>query len=125
MVPDRLSVAPERDDVFGTKARQVLGQGRLGEAHSRLQVAHASFAAGQGAQHQKPGAQALADKVSRTWATFARTGNPNHSGIPKWNAFNPTDFTTMVFDRETKAVNDPYGDIRKEIARLRAEAGPR
>src|SRR5205807_7913029 len=26
----------------------------------------------------------LADTMSRTWITFAKTGNPNHEGLPHW-----------------------------------------
>jgi para-nitrobenzyl esterase len=36
--------------------------------------------------------------VSQAWINFARSGNPNHSGLPKWNKFDRTSKTTMVFD---------------------------
>ena len=35
-----------------------------------------------GEAHHKPGAQALADRVSATWATFARTGKPANAALP-------------------------------------------
>jgi para-nitrobenzyl esterase len=59
-----------------------------------------------------PEAMALADKVSDAWIAFARTGNPNTPKLPKWTPFNPADRPTMVFDNETKLVNDPIREQR-------------
>jgi para-nitrobenzyl esterase len=53
-----------------------------------------------------PEIQPLADKLSAAWVAFARTGNPNHPGIPNWPAFNPTQRGVMVIDNEWKVVND-------------------
>jgi len=63
---------------------------------------------------------ALAEKMSRAWVAFARTGNPNHRGLPMWPAFNPDQRATMIFNSECKVVNDPYGQERKEIATIQA-----
>ena len=43
-------------------------------------------------------AHALAARVSQAWIHFARSGNPNHAGIPQWNRFDDSTRTTMVFD---------------------------
>ena len=43
-------------------------------------------------------AQALADKMSQSWINFARLGDPNHKGLPKWPAYNSTNTATMHFD---------------------------
>jgi para-nitrobenzyl esterase len=53
-----------------------------------------------------PEIQPLADKLSAAWVAFARTGNPNHQGIPSWPAFNPTQRAVMVVDNEWKVVHD-------------------
>ena len=65
-----------------------------------------------GEAHHKPAAQALADRVSRTWATFARTGNPANETIPAWQAYTLDRRTTMIFDDVCKVVDDPDGEVR-------------
>lgn len=43
-------------------------------------------------------AHILADKVSQAWINFAKSGNPNHTGLPEWPAYNATNTATMHFD---------------------------
>jgi para-nitrobenzyl esterase len=43
-------------------------------------------------------ARSLAAKVSGALIQFARTGSPNHSGLPHWPAFSVDKTPTMVFD---------------------------
>jgi len=45
-------------------------------------------------------AYALAAKVSDAWTNFARTGNPNHKGLPLWPGFDSTNRATMHFDNK-------------------------
>jgi para-nitrobenzyl esterase len=59
-----------------------------------------------GERHRKPGAQALADMVSKTWATFARTGKAG------WAPYTADKRTTMVFNDQSKTVDDPDKDVR-------------
>jgi para-nitrobenzyl esterase len=47
-----------------------------------------------------PAARALAAKMSEAWIQFARNGDPNHPGIPRWKPFDPATNGTMVFDDE-------------------------
>jgi para-nitrobenzyl esterase len=54
-----------------------------------------------------PEVEPLIKIMSDTWVTFARNGNPNHSGLPNWPAFNERDRPTMVFNTECKVVSDP------------------
>jgi para-nitrobenzyl esterase len=61
---------------------------------------------------------ALENKMSAAWAAFARTGNPNHKGLPNWPKFNATQRATMIFNNECKVVNDPNGEERKALAAL-------
>ncbi len=57
--------------------------------------------------------QALADAMSEAWLAFAKTGNPNHSGLPDWPEYDPSVRATMVFDDISQIVNDPRGHHRE------------
>ncbi len=59
-----------------------------------------------GERHHKPGDQAVADTVSKTWTTFARTGKAD------WAPYTLDRRTTMIFNDESKAVDDPDKDVR-------------
>ncbi len=61
---------------------------------------------------------ALASKVSGAWVAFARTGNPNHPGLPNWPAFDNTRRATMILNDECKAVDDPYGEEQRMLHSL-------
>ncbi len=65
--------------------------------------------------------QALADKVSAAWVSFARTGNPNNAKIPKWTAFDTRNRATMIIDDQFKPVNDPLRETRLAIIELRGK----
>ena len=61
-----------------------------------------------------PDAQAVAKKMSTAWANFARTGNPNQSGLA-WAPSDPVHCQTMIFDSKCRMADDPDGDVRKII----------
>lgn len=65
-----------------------------------------------GEVHRKPRDQALADRVSRTWASFARNGDPGNEAIPAWPAYAAGQRATMLFDDECRVVDDPDGEVR-------------
>jgi para-nitrobenzyl esterase len=57
---------------------------------------------------------ALSDTMSLAWTTFARTGNPNHKGVPNWPAFDDQKKAMMIFNTpESKAMSDPYREQRE------------
>ncbi|MGI1678823.1 MAG: carboxylesterase/lipase family protein [Cellvibrionaceae bacterium] len=58
-------------------------------------------------------AQRIADLMSEAWLAFAKTGNPNHEGLPAWPEYNAEDHPVMVFDVEPAVVNDPHGKQRR------------
>lgn len=65
--------------------------------------------------------QALADKVSLTWTTFAKSGNPSNKLIPTWKPYNTKERPTMVLDDQPRLVNDPLHGSRVIIAEMRAK----
>jgi para-nitrobenzyl esterase len=60
-----------------------------------------------------PGRFALGDKMSRAWLAFARTGNPNHDGLPQWPAYSASQRPTMIFADQCRIENDPFSAGRK------------
>jgi para-nitrobenzyl esterase len=62
---------------------------------------------------------ALQDKMSLAWTNFARTGNPNHKGLPNWPAFDTAKRATMILNNDCKVVNDPNGEERRLAMSLR------
>jgi para-nitrobenzyl esterase len=59
-----------------------------------------------------PECYTLAEKMSAAWIAFARSGDPNHSGLPQWPAYSLPERATMIFDQECRVVNDPGGEER-------------
>lgn len=58
----------------------------------------------------------LQDRMSAAWAAFARTGNPNHEGLPEWPAYDAGAKPTMVFNNECEVRNDPNKEEREALA---------
>jgi para-nitrobenzyl esterase len=56
----------------------------------------------------RPDKHELAAQVSAAWAAFARNGDPNHPGIPKWEPYTVDNRATMLFDVPCKLEVDPY-----------------
>jgi para-nitrobenzyl esterase len=54
----------------------------------------------------------LADRMSRAWATAARTGSPEHDDLP-WPAYDTDRKATCVLDHETSIADDPDGELRR------------
>jgi para-nitrobenzyl esterase len=52
------------------------------------------------------------------WVNFARTGDPNGSGLARWPAYSLATRDTMLIDRECRAVSDPYSEGRKQSERF-------
>ena len=50
----------------------------------------------------------LAAAMQMAWGNFARTGNPNHRGLPHWPVFDAGQRATMIFDADCQVVDDPH-----------------
>src|SRR5450756_3188279 len=51
--------------------------------------------------------QKLADIMQDTWIAFAKTGDPNHKGMPYWPAYNTQTRATMILNVNPSVENDP------------------
>jgi para-nitrobenzyl esterase len=49
----------------------------------------------------------LSKQVSTAWVSFARTGNPNHKGLPHWPKYTSEHRATMQFDKLCEVRNGP------------------
>ena len=57
-------------------------------------------------------ALALGERMHRTWAHFARHGDPTNDGIPAWTPYEPPERATMIFDTHCAVVDDPQRERR-------------
>ena len=64
----------------------------------------------------------LATRMSNAWVAFARTGDPNHSGLPKWAPYDNTRRATMIFNTQCKLVDDPHGAEQRLLWSLQTRA---
>jgi para-nitrobenzyl esterase len=85
---------------------------------SPLKAAHGSeiafvFSNATASPTARPGAKAVEDAMSEAWIAFARTGNPNHAGLPTWPTYDAQNRATMVFETQSRIVNDPRAPERK------------
>ncbi|MEO8480782.1 MAG: carboxylesterase/lipase family protein [Acidobacteriota bacterium] len=60
-------------------------------------------------------ARTLATQMSRALVAFARTGDPNHDGLPKWPPFTESDRAMMIFDATAEVKIDPDKDARQTL----------
>ena len=57
-------------------------------------------------------ARKLESQMSEAWIAFARTGDPNHPGLPHWPVYDDELRAAMVFDVEPSVSHDPKQAIR-------------
>ena len=72
----------------------------------------------------------LAATMSDTWIAFARTGDPNHDGLPEWPSYNADERATMLFNVPSKVEHDPGREERLAwegipVDRMRGFMAPR
>lgn len=65
-----------------------------------------------------PDLKKLEDQMSTAWATFARTGNPSHPGMPEWKPFTVEGRETMVLNIESRLVPDYKGEELRAVNEL-------
>jgi len=60
----------------------------------------------------------VADAMSDALLAFARTGDPNHPGLPAWTPYSLERRETMIMDLPPRMENDPRGDERRFFGRI-------
>ncbi len=55
----------------------------------------------------------LKQQIQETWVAFARTGNPNHPGLPNWPNYEVHARATLDLDLTSRIVDDPFGTLRQ------------
>jgi para-nitrobenzyl esterase len=58
----------------------------------------------------RPEDRKLSDQIGAYWTNFARTGNPNGSGLPDWPIYKPEQWQVMHLDADSKAKPDTQRD---------------
>lgn len=54
-----------------------------------------------------PEARALAERMQDAWIAFARTGRPQHAGLPAWPGYDASSRHTMILDRQCRVETAP------------------
>ena len=52
------------------------------------------------------------------WVRLARSGSPNHKGLPNWPAYTPENRAVMIFDSPCHVEIDPTGEVRELLERM-------
>jgi para-nitrobenzyl esterase len=63
-------------------------------------------------------ARRVSAQMSDAFIALARSGNPNHRGLPRWRPYTLPARATLVFDRVSRLVDDPRGAERRLFARV-------
>ena len=95
-----------------------LPNGRTGAFHTSDIPLMLDNVGAEGSGAVGPGAQAMADRMSDALLAFARTGDPNHAGLPTWTPYSLERRETMVMDLPPRMENDPRGDERRFFGRI-------
>jgi para-nitrobenzyl esterase len=65
-----------------------------------------------------PDARAVSDAMQDAFIAFARTGDPNHTGLPRWEPYGLPRRQTMIIDAPFRLADDPRGAERELFARV-------
>lgn len=95
-----------------------LPNGRTGAFHTSDIPLMLDNVAAEGSGAVGPEAQAMSDVMSDALLAFARSGDPNHAGLPRWTPYSLERRETMVMDLPPRMADDPRGDERRFFGRI-------
>ena len=100
---------------------KALGAGHMGSPHT-LDVPYvfSSYKKAPWLVKDTPENEKVADMMSKTWAAFAKNGNPNNPTLPNWPAYNAKSREKMLLDVKSKVAKDPGGAERKFMEKVLA-----
>jgi para-nitrobenzyl esterase len=99
--------------------RSPLENGRYGAMHTMdIPLVFDNIAQPESRTGTDANAQKAADQMSEAFIAFARSGSPQHAGIPQWRPYELPARATMVFDAQSQLVDDPRGEERKLFAKV-------
>ncbi|MEZ6031338.1 MAG: carboxylesterase family protein [Hyphomonadaceae bacterium] len=61
--------------------------------------------------------RAMTDAMANAWLAFARTGNPNHAGLPNWPTYDLQTRSVMHFEVPPRVVSNPFPTERAFMQR--------
>jgi para-nitrobenzyl esterase len=65
-----------------------------------------------------PEARQVSATMQQALLAFARGGDPNYSGMPRWQPYTLPRRATMVFDAQSRLADDPRGAERRLFAKI-------
>jgi para-nitrobenzyl esterase len=71
-----------------------------------------------------PQDQAVSELMGSYWTNFAKTGDPNGAGLPRWPAYGPTEYPVMHLNRNSQARPDRHRDRYQLLSNLRRSPNP-
>jgi para-nitrobenzyl esterase len=95
-----------------------MASGRTGAFHTADIPLVFDNVGAEGSRTTGPGAQTVADRMSDAFIAMARTGDPNHPGLPQWDRYELPRRQTMLFDVRPRMADDPRGDERAFFAAI-------
>jgi para-nitrobenzyl esterase len=105
--------------VYQLDYRSPLESGRYGAMHTMdIPLVFDNIAQPGSRTGQDASAQRTADQMADAFIAFARSGNPNHAGLPEWRPYQLDRRSTLVFDAQSKLVDDPRGAERRLFAQV-------
>jgi len=66
---------------------------------------------------ETPATRAMADSMAEAWLAFARHGDPNHGGLPRWTPYDLETRNVMLFDAPPRLAADPFAVERRFMER--------